>query len=130
VRGGDRILIRYDAPSVPESLALANIHLADEIAEGEYAALVYDGYATTGDQVRSDAFVAEILGAHGERLGRVVQTYQRARPFGLPVLGRGCTSFGEPSIEESTDHDDPVAAIYEGVRGHPSGRWLFRLPRQ
>jgi hypothetical protein len=48
--------------------------------------------------------------------------------LGLPLIGRRCEVVGSLIIEDSNDHDDPEAKIYEGVHEHPFGARLFGLP--
>lgn len=126
--GGVRTLYRYEARSIVESLAAAHGHLAQQLDTGAHAALVYDGYVTSGDRGRRDALIVEILGPHAAPLGRIAQAYRPARRFGLPFIGRTCSVLGNPIIEDSVDHEDPEAEIYKGVREHPLGARLFALP--
>jgi hypothetical protein len=127
---GRRAMFRYEARSVDESVAVARSHLADQIADGSYAALVYDGFVTTIERKRTDALIVEVLGPHGLPMGLVAQPYQPGRRFGLPFVGRTCSVLGSLIMVESIDHDDPASAIYEGIREHPHGARLFRLPPQ
>jgi hypothetical protein len=127
-RGSHRSLVRFEAPSIPDSLAVAHAHLAGEVGDGAFAALVYDGYVTADEQERADALVAEIIGSHGVPLGRLAQRYVPARRFGLPVIGRRCIPLDAPVIDESIDPGAAAAMVYAGVREHPFGARLFHLP--
>jgi hypothetical protein len=123
---GQRQLFRYAAESIPESLQIAEEHLARNIGEGGCGALVYDGFVTLGDGRRSDALMVEIVGPGGVRMGRFVQPYWPARRLGLPVLGRAFAMAGRPIIDRSIESDDPETAIYSGAREHPFGARLLR----
>jgi hypothetical protein len=123
---GQRQLFRYAAESIPESIRIAEEHLASHIGEGGCGALVYDGFVTPDDGRRSDALMVEIVGPGGVRMGRFVQPYWPARRLGLPLLGRAFAIAGRPIIDWSIECDDPETAIFSGVREHPFGARLLR----
>jgi hypothetical protein len=123
---GQRQLFRYAAESIPESIRIAEEHLAGRIGEVDCGALVYDGFVTPDDGRRSDALMVELVGPGGVRMGRFAQPYWPARRVGLPLFGRAFALAGRPIIDRSIESDDPETAIYRGAREHPFGARLLR----
>jgi hypothetical protein len=126
-----RTWFRYEASSIPESVALAHGHLAEEVRDGAHAALVFDGTVTREDGTRTDAFLVEIIGPRGVRVGQFVQAYRAPRRRGLPLHLRATeiAILGRPIIEPSIGGDDAEAAILDGIREHRDGPRLFELAR-
>jgi hypothetical protein len=122
-------LFRYEAPTIPDSVASAHEHLAGQIGDGAHGALVYDGFVTPTGEGRSDALVVEILGPGAALQGRLVQAYRPARRLGLPIVGRRFAGVGPPIIDESIEDGGAEAMVYDGARDHPFGARLFGLPR-
>jgi hypothetical protein len=123
---GERELARYEAPTIPDSLELAFEDLGRRLADGGHAALVFDGYATPEGGERTDALLAIVLGAGGDRLGGVVLRYVPARRGRLPFR-RGRQPFrllgpAEPTDELGAGSD---AIVTEGMREHPQGARLL-----
>ena len=121
-----RSIGRYEAPSIPESIAAAHGHLTEALNEGHWAALVYDGFVTIPERGRTDALIAEVILPGGDVAGRVIQAYRRARRLGLPIIGRGPGLIGEAIIDPALDGGGAASAIEAGFREHPSGSGLLR----
>jgi hypothetical protein len=127
---GQNTLFRYEAPTIPDSIANAYEHLAGRIGDGEHGALVFEGFVTPNGGERSDALIVEILGPGGVRQGRVMQAYRPAQRLGLPIFGRRFAALGPPVIDEAIEQGEAEAMVYEGARDHPFGARLFGLPRK
>ena len=70
VDGDRRTIYRYEARTIAESIVAAYDHLANQLGAGAHAALVHDGYVTSLEQPRTDAFLVEILGPGGSHRSR------------------------------------------------------------
>lgn len=126
VQQGERVTIgRYEAPTIPESIAAAHGHLADILADGDWAALVCDGYLTTPERPRSDALVTEVILPGGTIAGRITQAYRPARRFGLPIIGRRLRLVGGLVLDAGLADGDS-RTIESGMREHPVGDRLLR----
>jgi hypothetical protein len=126
---GGQTLRRYEASTIPESVAMAYEQLAEDLDDGSFAILIFDGYVTPEGQARTDALLGEILGPRGVRLGRFVQAYRAARRPRLPFLGRSSAFeiLGDPIVEDPLDEKTSLALIHEGIASHPEGTRLFRV---
>ena len=126
VQQGERVTIgRYEAPTIPESIAAAHGHLADFLADGQWAALVYDGYVTTSERPRTDALLTEIILPGGTIARRITQSYRPGRRLGLPIIGRRLRLVGDLIIDSDLADDD-TATIEAGMREHPAGERFLR----
>ena len=125
IQQGERVTIgRYEAPTIPESIAAAHGHLADVLGDGHWAALVYDGYVTSSERARTDALIAEVVLPGGEVAGRITQAYCPARRLGAPIVGRRLRLIGDLILDARLSDGDP-SAIEAGMREHPSGDGLL-----
>ncbi len=117
--GGARELVRYEAPSIAASLDAAFGDLEERMRDGEYAALVFDGYVTLEGGERSDALVVDLFGPGGTVLGRIVQRYRPARRSRVPLSRpRGFALLAPPEAGDSLG-DAADALVLEGAREHP-----------
>ena len=131
-RQDQRELVRYDADSIADSIALARNDLRTSLEQGGYAALVYDGYATVGD-VRHDALMVDLIDRDGTVVAQLVQQYRPGRlwPFGLlrlvglPLPG-GLVVVGDP-IAQSPLRPAASVEFTRGLADHPYGRRTYRL---
>jgi hypothetical protein len=117
---------RYEAPTIPVSVSIAIAHLTEELADGEWAALVYDGFVTIPGRDRTDAMMAEVILPGGVIAGRITQAYRPARRFGLPIVGQRLRAVGEPIADPALGGDRAIAAIEAGLLEHPDGARLLR----
>jgi hypothetical protein len=131
--GERRVILRYEADSIPESVEQALADLKPRLVDGAVAALVYDGYYTPDDGERRDALIIELLAANasGEsantasQLGRIAQQYEpgrrallrksRARPIGKPsVIGPLPANAAHVVIEGAQEHEK-VRDLFDGL---------------
>ena len=127
VEPGRRTLVRYEAPSIPDSLVGAREHLAQAISEDGNAALVYDGFVTTAELGRIEPLLVDVLGPSAVRLGWFAQPYRPARRLGLPIIGSRLAVVGLPLLDESIEIEDAQEVIRGGILEHPSGTSILRL---
>jgi hypothetical protein len=120
-----RTIGRYEAPSTPESIAAAYGHLADILADGEWAALVYDGHVTLRERARTDALVAEVMLPGGTIAARITQAYRPARRLGLPVVGQRLRLIGDLILDAHLTDGD-ASTIEAGMREHSAGDRFLR----
>ena len=121
IQQGERMTIgRYEAPSIPESIAAAHGHLADILADGHWAALVYDGYVTSSERARTDALVAEIILPVRMMAARITQAYRPARRLGLPVVVQQLRLIGDLILDAHLTDED-ASTIEDGMREHRAG---------
>ena len=127
----ERQLVRYEARSIPESVAIASEDLNEQLRGSGHAALVYDGYQTPEGGERTDALLLDIVVAGGARVGRILQAYRAAKRSRLPFVGRarGFEILGRPIVDKSVsvNEDEAVSLIIEGILEHPHGSRLFSL---
>jgi hypothetical protein len=125
---GEREIVRYEAPSIPESIDWAHEDLAEKLMHGGQAAIVADGFATGGDGRRMDALVIELLGSNAEVLGHVVQPYRPKSKSALPILRRGSTFalVGEVILSDEVNAAHGESLIADGMRQHQEGNRLLR----
>ena len=123
---GQRELVRYEG-DIRESIDFAQADLSARLHGGGYAALVYDGYLTPPDGVRTDALFVEVLGAEGRSIGSVAQLYRAGRRSRVPLLGRssGFALLGVPILSDGVEMPDAERLLLEGARSHPkAGRYF------
>jgi hypothetical protein len=125
--GGERAIHRYACHSIAESVEAAHRQLAEELQPGDGAALVFDGYATRQDGVRTHALVVELLGPGDEPLGRILQPYEAARGAKIPFVGRRERLRAARRADPVAGHPDRRRQMHiiEGARKHPEGARLF-----
>ncbi len=131
-REGQRELVRYEADSIPESIAMARSDLRNAMGSAGNAALVFDGYVTV-DRVRDDALLVDLITSGGTVVGTLVQRYRPGRfgavgllrALGVPLPG-GLAVVGQP-ISESPLPPDASVALTRGLADHPYGRKAYRL---
>lgn len=124
--GGERELARYEAPTIPDSLEMAFDDLGRRLADGDHAALVFDGFVTPEGGERTDALLAMVLRARGERIGRIVLPYAPPQRRRLPFR-RGGQPFRLLGVAQSSDELGERARdlVTEGMREHPHGARLL-----
>lgn len=125
--GGERAIHRYECHSIAESVEGAHRQLAEQLRPGDCAALVFDGYATREDGVRTNALVVELLGPGDEPRGRILQPYEAARRSRIPFVrrGSGFALLGDPIPSPDIPIRDAEQHILDGAREHPEGPRLF-----
>lgn len=129
---GERELVRYEAETIPESIAMARTDLRTSLGSAGLAVLVYDGYVTL-DRVRHDALLVDLIAPGGTVVGNLVQRYRPGRfgpvgllrALGVPLPG-GLAVVGQP-VTESPLPPDASVALTSGLADHPYGRRAYRL---
>jgi hypothetical protein len=133
-RGGERELLRYEADSVADSVAMARTDLRARLGVDGRGALVYDGYLTL-DRVRHDALLVDLVAPDGQVVANLVQPYRPGRfgpagllrAVGVPLPG-GLRVIGPP-ISESSLPADASTALASGLAEHPYGRKAYGIQR-
>jgi hypothetical protein len=126
-RDGGRELVRYEAPTIDESVEAARADLREHLADGGCAALVVDGYATREGGERTDALLVELFGPAREPMGMIIQPYRAARRSRIPFIGRasGFEILGEPTLSGDLEVDDADRIVLAAAREHPQAGRLF-----
>ena len=116
--GGDRDVVRFEAPTIPESLEVAFHDLAPRLREGDHAVVIFDGYVTPEGGARTDALVATIVTNGGTVVGRIVQPYRPAKRSRLP-FGRatGFALLGPPAASDELG-PEADAILLRAAREH------------
>jgi hypothetical protein len=125
-RPGDeqRDLLRFEAPTIPESVEHAHDQLAT-LAPGERAVLIYDGYVTPEGGERTDGLIA-MLQPGPDLRGLALLAYRAAkRPrFGIGKA-KGFELVGPPYGTDPLGGDDADAELAAGFLEHPHGARLL-----
>jgi len=123
--GEHRELVRFEAPSIKESLDNALSYIRADAPSEALVAVVFDGYVTGDDRVRRDALVVQLV-ARREPVGRIVQAYEPGRRSRIPVLGtsRSIRLLDDPAVDGPFPRS-AVSRVLEGAREHEMAARLF-----
>jgi hypothetical protein len=123
--GEERELVRFEAPSIPESLNGAQEYIHAQAPPDALVAVVFDGYVTGDDGVRRDALVVQLV-AGREPLGRIVQPYEPGQRARIPLLGKSRSiRLVDATAVEGPFGDDAPGHVLEGAREHQMAARLF-----
>jgi hypothetical protein len=127
---GERFLSRYEADSIPESIEEGLADLKDRLVGEAVAALVYDGYQTGEDGVRSDALIVELLAAtppaeNGTTAAQVGRLVQRYIPGKRSFLRRSRVKLTGKPLTFGDLPADATESVIEGALEHEKVRDLF-----
>jgi hypothetical protein len=122
----ERELVRFEAPSIPVSVEMAQAELAS-LRGDDRAVLVFDGHVTPEGGERTDGLMAQLLQPAPAIRGLAIQPYRAAKRRRFRFLG-GATGFalvGEPYLVADFGDEGADAELLAGFREHPQGTRLL-----